>query len=364
MSKELSLLDAPFTLPAYLQGIDSGISAELMAAVGGQSLNRIGTKGSRFRQVVLGEEVGVFDENYLDVIIVGAAPAVSRRFYTGAYDSSGDNAPPTCYSVDGLFPAEDVHQKQAEKCNLCAQNIKGSKTTDTGGKAKACSYFRRLVVVLAGDTEGMLYRLDVTSMGLFGESQAKAQKYALNDYAKALKSRGLDAGILVTRLSFDTDQSVPKLLFQPARCITEADVAMIATIDAAQKEAYLDVSMKTVDISEESAGSAPELVKPDTKPAQKPKPTPKPKAKPTPEPEPELSEDEIEEAALKEQMRKLQERKIAAAAATSKPAAQRTSPPAAQQAKPAGAQTAAAAPAVVEVGTDEELNDILGGLGL
>ena len=348
MAKELSLFDQQQThLPAHLQGYDSGLSKTLMEAVG-TALNRIGTKGSRFRQIVRGVEEGVWEENYLDVIIVGAVETVSRRFYPSTYQQGGDNAPPSCYSVDGVVPAADVKLKQADKCQQCPQNIKGSKTSDNGVKAKACSYFRRLVVMLAGDPEGIIYRLDVTAMGLFGESHEKEQRYALNDYSKALANRHMDAGAVVTRLSFDTDQSVPKLLFQPLRYISEQDVACINAIHGTgELPAYLDVSMKTVDISGETAVEDEAPPAPVAPKANKPKPA----VKPAP-----VVEEVEEEEEAPPVVQKPAPKPVA------KPAPQKPAPVAAQ--KPAPAPVAKAAPVVHEVGNDSELDDLLAGLDL
>jgi hypothetical protein len=401
-TKELSLLDQPNNLPAHLQGFESGVTTSLMAAVG-TMLNRIGTKGCRFRQVIKGEEVGVFEENYLDVIIVGAVETVSRRFYQGGYDPNGDNGAPSCYSRDGVVPAADVKIPQAEKCQLCPQNVKGSKMTEGGLKAKACSYFRRLVVMLAGDPEGILYRLDVTGMGLFGESEPKLQKYNLNDFAKALQNRNMDAGQIVTRLSFDTDQSVPKLMFKPFRFITEEEMQTVLNLTSDEKEPYLDVSMKTVDISgeaepaqeEEEAAPAPA---PAPRKMAAPKATQAPRRAPAPAPAPAEEEadegltydqdgnliDEngnyVEEAATPAPAPAPRQRPAAAPqqAAPAKrapvPAPQRAAPPAPQRAaapapqkaapaKPA-ARAAAPAPVVQEVGSDAELENLMADMGL
>jgi hypothetical protein len=349
VAKELSLFDQQQTqLPAHLQGYDSGLSKTLMEAVG-TALNRIGTKGSRFRQIVRGVEEGVWEENYLDVIIVGVVETVSRRFYPSTYQQGGDNAPPTCYSVDGIAPASDVKQKQADKCQQCPQNIKGSKTGDNGMKAKACSYFRRLVVMLAGDPEGIIYRLDVTAMGLFGESHEKQQRYALNDYSKALANRHMDAGAVVTRLSFDTDQSVPKLLFQPLRYISEQDVACINAIHSTgELPAYLDVSMKTVDISGEVAAEDEAPPAPAAPKATKPKPV----TTATPVVAQKGTEEEEEAAPV---VQKPAPKPVA------KPAPQKPAPVAAP--KPVAA-VAKPAPVVQEVGSDSELDDLLAGLAI
>jgi len=350
MSKGLSLLDnANLQLPAHLQGKETGLSEGLMSGIGGIAVNRIGVKGSRFRQEIRGEEVGVWDENYLDVIFVKVQPKVSRKFYAGKYDAKAEtNAPPTCYSVDGVVPAEDVHNKQSTACDTCPQNVKGSKMGDDGNKGRACGFFRRLAVRLAEDETNTIYRLDVAAMGLFGDSHPKEQKYSLNEYAKALKNRSLDPGQIVTRLSFDTDQSVPKLLFQPLRFISELDQEMIEQLNEtpAEIEQYVEVKFNTAATETDDAPPAPAPA------AAKPKPKPAPKAAPVVE-----EEEEVEEVAPP-------------AAAKPKPAAPKPVPakapaPAATAPKPAAPKPKAAAPApAVQESADDEIDDILAGLDL
>lgn len=252
MSDMILFNEGNANLPAHLQGRNTGVGAALMAGIytGG---NRIGLKGSRFRIIVNGNEESVVESNSLRVIVVGAAPAVSRVFYQGAYRAN-EKASPVCYSADGIAPPEDVKQKQSDKCATCPQNIKGSKIADDGSKTKACQYFRRLVVMIDGDDEFRLFRLDAKAMTLFGESQEKLGRYSLNDYAKFLATRNVDVGMLITELSFDTDSSVPKVLFKPVGYIDEYQAEQVdAAINNQQVAPLLEVNMQTVDISHETS---------------------------------------------------------------------------------------------------------------
>lgn len=303
MANELSLLDAGNNLPAHLQGVQTKAMTALLSGVGVGG-NRIGLKGSRFRLVVSGNEEAVLDENYLDVIFLSAAPAVSRQYYEGTY-KAGEKKAPTCYSADGIVPAEDVKNKQANKCAICPQNVKGSKMAD-GQAYKACGYFRRVVVMLAGDPDMRVFKLDVKSQGLFDEGNAKAK--GLNAYLKALQTRGVDAGLVVTRLTFDTDSSTPKLLFTPARYVTAEEVRAVRELSDSEEVAQNAlVSMATIDLSHETGGEeeaeepAQEAVpapaqKPATPAAPKPavKPT-APPAKPKPAPAPVVEDIPVEE---------------------------------------------------------------------
>lgn len=264
MSTDLILnVDQPLTLPSYLQGTDFKVSDGLLATIG-QGGNRIGLKGNRFRQVINGKEEGVWDENYLDVIILGAVPAISRVYYEGAYEQDV-KAAPTCYSADGIAPPDDVKNKQSDKCATCPQNQKGSKIIN-GNKIKACGFFQRLIVMLAGDLEGVTYRLDVKSMGIFGESHANVNKYNIRDYTKFVSNRGVDVAQIVTRLSFDTDSSVPKLLFQPSRFIEADEFAVVSEkVRSKEVEQMLVINMTTVDLSAETdattASETPDTVR-------------------------------------------------------------------------------------------------------
>lgn len=255
-SQELALnLNQALQLPAHLQGTELNVSAGLLATVG-MGGNRIGLKGNRFRQIINGKEEGVWDENYLDVIIIGAVPHISRVFYEGVYQQDVKTAP-TCYSADGVAPPDDVKNKQSTKCDICPQNQKGSKIVN-GQKLKACAYFQRLVIMLAGDPEGVKYTLDVKAMGIFGESHANVNKFNIRDYTKLLANRGADVATLVTRLSFDTDESVPKLLFAPQRFINAEELEVVqASVGTPELENMLKINMTTVDFSGEVTEETP-----------------------------------------------------------------------------------------------------------
>lgn len=342
MSNDLMINDnGPMQLPAHLANKTFGVTTDLVQGMytGG---NRIGLKGSRFRLVVNGIEEGVIPEPYLDVIILGAAPAVSRVFYAGTY-KAGENSAPDCYSADGIAPAEDVKNKQSDKCATCPQNVKGSKIVD-GNKFKACQYFRRVAIMLAGDTQDRrVFRLDVKAQGLFGEGTPNEKN--LNDYIKMVSTRGIDAGALVTRISFDLNSSVPKLLFKAVRFITEEEMeAVTALVSSDEVTSAKTVSMNTIDHSTEEPTSGDE---PEPAPAQTAAPQHAAPATPAPQ---------RPQRAAKPQ-----------AAAPQRP---QQAPQRPQQAAPAvqsnvpvpGKQTTAAQPAVTEVASNAELDEILAGL--
>ncbi len=387
MSNELMLnLNQPTNLPAYLLG-GSGVnvSGQLMASIG-DSRNRIGLKGSRFRQILNGKEEGVFDENYLDIILVGAVPTVSRVYYAQKFNSASGakQKSPACYAVDtNDGPPPDVQHPQSSKCEICPQNVKGSAISESGQKTRACGFFRRIAFFLAGDMTGTLYYCDIKSMGLFGESNKALNKFNLNDYAKALKSHGVDASQVVTRISFDTDQSVPKLLFQPLRVITVEEKAVITKlVDGNEITDYTTINMSTVDISgeesavEEDVAAPAAPAAPAAQPvAQAPRPQ-APKATPVaqkPQPVAQAPRPQAPKAtpvAQKPQQAALVIEDVTppVEAAPVQQTVQRPAVPPVQ--KPAAVSHAqnpapvSVQPVVQEVSSDAELADILGNLGL
>lgn len=253
---DIVLFNETSQLPAFLQGEQTNLGKNLI--VGGEGGNRIGLKGARFRIIVAGKEENVRDENYLDVHIVGVVPHYSRIYYKDAY--SGEKARPTCYSADGKAPPVDLETRMHSACESCPMNQVGSKV-DGGKKYKACSYFQRLVVTLAGDPEFRKFRLDVKAQGLFGDSKKESGKYNVRDYAQFVANRGADVGQLVTRLSFDTDSSTPKLLFSAHRFVTAAEWENVKqAVVSDEVKHMLEVNMSTVDLSGEQTSE-------ETKPA-------------------------------------------------------------------------------------------------
>lgn len=252
MSNAMISLDQPASLPAHLQGFQSGAAKNLV--VGGPSYNRIGLKGNRFRLVINGQEELIVEDNHLDVIIVGASPNVSRLLYLKAF-APGEKAPPDCYSADGVVPNADVKNPQSVKCQTCPQNVIGSRVTQDGKKTRACGYFKRLAVVLPSAPD-VLYRLDCKGMTIFGSGAPGTNKFSLAEYGKKLSARGVDPSWLITRLSFDTEESVPKVLFMPTQYLDAQTAPLIADlINSDMIGRIIEITSQTVDVSAETASA-------------------------------------------------------------------------------------------------------------
>ncbi len=203
----------PGQLPAHLRSVGISETAKALAG-GGATGKRLSIKGGVFRLIVDGKEIAAIDERYLDVVIVAAAPKVSRTFYIKQYDADAP-AGPDCFSQDGDFPDPTSKAKQAQSCAACPQNVKGSGQ----GDSRACRYSQRTAIVLANDIEGDVMQLSIPALSLFGK--AEGENRPLQEYARWLTAQGIDPTMLVTRLKFDTKSESPKLFFKAMRWLEQ-----------------------------------------------------------------------------------------------------------------------------------------------
>jgi hypothetical protein len=210
----------PSNVPAFAK--NATLSATTLALAGGVStsgMKRVSIKGGVFRLLSGGKEIAAIDERFLDVIVVKAAPKVSRIFYAGGYDKDAAAAPPDCTSVDGDKPDANVKNKQSSSCTTCPQNIAGSGT----GQSRACRYQQRLAVVLANNPDGDVLQVTLPATSIFGKEDG--DKRPLQAYARYMAAQtppvNLDA--IVTRMKFDTKAESPKLIFSPVRWLTDEE---------------------------------------------------------------------------------------------------------------------------------------------
>jgi len=211
----------PSNVPAFAK--NAVLSATTLALAGGASsgggMKRVSIKGGVFRLLSNGKEIASIDERHLDVIVVKAAPKVSRIFYAGSYDKDAAAAAPDCTSADGEKPDANVKNKQAASCAACPQNIAGS----GNGQSRACRYQQRLAVVLANNPEGDVLQVTLPATSIFGKEDG--EKRPLQAYARYMAAQtppvNLDA--IVTRMKFDTQAESPKIVFAPVRWLTDAE---------------------------------------------------------------------------------------------------------------------------------------------
>jgi hypothetical protein len=292
--------------PAFAR--NNALSETALALTGGgtgTSTKRISIKGGVFRLVAGGKEVAAIDDRHLDVIIVKAAPKVSRIFYAKAYDSENITGP-DCWSNDGEKPDATAQNKQSQTCISCAQNQAGSGQ----GNSRACRYQQRLAVVLESNPNGDVLQLTLPATSVFGKEDG--DKRPLQAYARhlALSNPPVNPEQIVTRMRFDTKAESPKLFFQPLRWLTEDEYAVVqeqATSTDASRAVVMTVAQ--TDGVKQSAplslpGKAP--VVEEEEEAPKPKAAKKPKVEVADaDDEPEVRKDSAKPTAVPEKKSKL-----------------------------------------------------------
>lgn len=220
----------PAQTPAFARtGELSAVAKSLTGGGTGNSIKRISVKGGVFRLIAGGKEVASIDDRHLDVVIVNAAPKVSRTFYAGQF-IEGEAKAPDCWSANGDTPDASIESPQAASCASCPQNIKGSGQ----GDSRACRFSQRLAVVLANDVDGGdVMQLTLAATSIFGKEEGD-DKRPLQAYARYLAAQNISPEMVVTRLKFDTKAAVPKLFFQPARWLDDVEYA--AALEKGQSE--------------------------------------------------------------------------------------------------------------------------------
>jgi hypothetical protein len=273
--------------------------AKALAGPGGSG-KRISIKGGVFRLVSGGKEVASIEERHLDVVVVNAAPKVSRVWYGKAYDGAAVTAP-DCWSNDGEKPDPSSENKQADTCAGCAKNIAGSGQ----GNSRACRFQQRVAVVLANDMEGDVLQLTAPATSVFGKEDGENRP--LQAYARWLAAQNVDPGEVVTRLKFDTKSESPKLFFKAMRWLSdeEFEIAQKQGESADAKAAVVMTVAKTdsavaAPIEDSIGGKRPTKAAPAPVEEEEEAPAPAPKAKKKAEP----AAEEAEEPVVRKEVKK------------------------------------------------------------
>lgn len=301
----------PAQLPAHLRTTE--LSEATKALMGNSSGFRLSIKGNVFRLLSNGKEYAKIPDRSLDVVVVNAAPKVTRTFYMAQYDDGAEPAAPDCTSSDGEVPDKRSKHKQAERCADCPQNAKGSGQ----GDSRACRFSQALAVVLANDIGGNVLKLQVPAASIFGKGEG--QNVPLREYVTQLAQIPVNIDTVVTRLNFDLDSSSPKLFWAPARYLTEEEYAL-ALKQGKSEAAKRAVEFTVYEQDTAKKTEAPEIQGTPPKAAQATAPA----ATPAPPPEPQETEEERE---LRE-FREFQAMKKAKAEGTKPARATKAKPPA------------------------------------
>lgn len=275
-------------VPAFARNNELSETAKALTGGSGSNTKRISIKGGVFRLVAGGKEIASVDDRHLDVVIVRAAPKVSRIFYAGAYDAE-KVVRPDCWSNDGEKPDASIKEPQNATCMGCPQNEAGS----GNGNSRACRFQQRLAVVLANNMEGDVLQLTLPATSIFGKEDG--DKRPLQAYARFLAAQNppVNPEQIVTRMKFDTKAESPKLFFAPVRWLTDdeyptvvnqsesADAKAAVTMTVAQADGVKAAPMAIPGAAPKAVAKAAPVVQDDEEEeAPAPKAAKAPKTKP------------------------------------------------------------------------------------
>jgi hypothetical protein len=189
----------------------------------------LGIKGGKWHYRFRGEEQilldaqGRFPTPAVHVVILKAQKELSRTYYATGY-VEGANAPPDCWSSDGVAPDVTVAAPINPVCATCPCDAWGSGATPAAPKAKACQQRRRTVVVP--------YSGDLTNEAGGGPILLSVPPGSLTNqvgYGNMLRDNRVHYAGVVTELSFTQDPSIafPKIEFTYVKSLSDDEAQVI-----------------------------------------------------------------------------------------------------------------------------------------
>ena len=218
----------PFTLPGQISRVfgNGPITDDLSAGVQA-SFGVIGYKGKVWSIKHRGEEVQLLRQdgdgarNSIEVVILAAAKNLAKIFYASGY-TEGANAAPDCFSTDGIVPSPSAASKQSPTCGSCPHNVWGSSISAVSGKpTKRCADNKRMAVVPLADISNEIYGGPM----LIRVPAASLQEMA--QYGQKMQQLGYPSYSIGTRISFDTEVSYPRFVFQAIRPLTDDEAVKV-----------------------------------------------------------------------------------------------------------------------------------------
>jgi hypothetical protein len=245
--------------------VELGLDADTLAVAGGATKGnkRISIDGRAFRKFVGGKEVSVNTDISMNVIFVKMAHEASRTFYNQQY-KKGVKLSPACWSNDSKTPDPEVTSPCASACAECPNSVKGS---GQGGTGTACRLSWRTAVVLPNDPDGDVYQLVLPATSAFGKEENG--RWPFRPYVQMLANNNVSAGRVITKMEFDVNSSVPRLLFSPVSAVpTESRDAVVRQSKTPAAESAIKLTVyKTDTPDEEVAQPVAEPVKRETRKA-------------------------------------------------------------------------------------------------
>ena len=203
---------------------DLGAENDLGAGISG-GFAVVGYKGKTWSVRRAGEdEILMRDDgdgprSSIDVAIVSSAKVLSKTWYEKGY-VEGSSAPPDCWSGNGVTPNPTSPKLQSPTCATCPRNIWGGKITENNKRTKECGDAKRMAVVFVDDiveegTQPMLLRTPAASLS------------DLSSYGTEISKLGYPYYSVVTKITFNPEESYPKFMFTAVRPLTDEEAEKV-----------------------------------------------------------------------------------------------------------------------------------------
>jgi hypothetical protein len=203
------------------QQVEDDLSAGVQSSYG-----IVGYRGKVWRLKYRGDETDLMRDDgdgpraSIEVVLLRAATHLSKIFYKNGY-IEGSTEAPDCFSNNGVTPDMGAKERQAATCAACPRNAWGSRITPAGKQGKECSDSKRVVVAPLGDLNNEAYG---------GPMLLRVPAASLQDLAQfgqKLGQLGYPYYAVGARISFDTKEAFPKLLFSAIRPLTDPEAELV-----------------------------------------------------------------------------------------------------------------------------------------
>lgn len=263
MTTQIIPFEGMLVVPDYLKKATLGNKLE---TGGGTGFPSISIKGKVFHirrgdsnELITNPQDPDAPASNIEVIVLNGNPGTAKVWYEGTY-TEGSDMKPSCYSNDGVTPAADSKDKQANKCAICPRNVWGARLSEDGKtyKGRECSDSKRLAIATVNAIEdAMLIRIPAGSLKAF------------NEYLKFLATRGIENyQAVVTRIGFDYSVAHAALTFKPVGTIDQGTFSRVsAMVDSEVVSQIIGIATAPVETVQETP-----VAKVEAAPAIKPPP--------------------------------------------------------------------------------------------
>jgi hypothetical protein len=161
---------------------------------------------------------------YIDVVILGENPHITKTYYPQGTYTEDSNNPPTCSAIDGDVPDPNVPIPQSPTCRTCKRNV-WTTIAETGRPGKECKDSKRLAVLLMPAMTEKLLGAPLNEAVMLRVPAASLRP--LKSYSDSLVHRGVHVpAAVVTRIGFSREKQF-EMKFDLLQPLTNAEVPVI-----------------------------------------------------------------------------------------------------------------------------------------